>query len=51
MKKLKLLLEYIKLKHKGYTKEERYFMYAIKGLITFEEYEKYFDNKIMKGGE
>ena len=38
MKRLKLLLEYIKLKHKGYTKEERYFKYAIKGLITFEEY-------------
>ena len=49
MKKIKLLLEYIKLKHKGYTKEERYFEYAIKGHITFEEYKKYFDNKIMKG--
>lgn len=51
MKRIKLLLEFIKLKHQGYNKEERYFKYAIKGLITFEEYEKYFDNKIMKGGE
>lgn len=34
MKRLKLLLEYIKLKHQGYNKEERYFKYAIKGLIN-----------------
>lgn len=51
MKKIKLIIEFIKLKHQGYNKEERYFIYANKGLITFEEYEKYFDNKIMKGGE
>lgn len=46
MKKIKLIIEFIKLKHQGYNKEERYFKYAIKGLITFKEYEKYFDNKI-----
>ena len=51
MKRLKLLLEFIKLKHQGYNKEERYFKYAIKGLINFEQYEKFIDNKIMKGGE
>lgn len=51
MKRIKLLISYIKLKRKGYDKEDRYFKYAIDGLITFEEYEKYFDNKIMKGGE
>ena len=46
MKRLKLLLEFIKLKHQGYNKEERYFKYAIKGLITFEQYEKYFNKKV-----
>ena len=51
MKKIKLLIAYIKLKRKGYDKEYRYFKYAIDGLITFEQYEKYIDNKIMKGGE
>ena len=51
MKRLKLLLEFIKLKHQGYNKEERYFEYAIKGLINFEQYEKFFDKKVMKGGE
>ena len=51
MKRIKLLLEFIKLKYQGYNKEERYFKYAIKRLITFEEYEKFFDKKVMKGGE
>ena len=51
MKRIKLLIAYIKLKRKGYDKEQRYFKYAIDGLITFEQYEKYIDNKIMKGGE
>lgn len=52
MKRLKLLVEYIKLKHKGYTKENRMLVYAMKQYITFEEYEKYFDIKVMKeGGE
>nr|DAI41203.1 MAG TPA: hypothetical protein [Bacteriophage sp.] len=51
MKKLKIIKEYFKLKHKGYTKENRMLVYAMKQYITFDEYEKYFDNKIMKGGE
>lgn len=51
MKRIKLLLEFIKLKYQGYNKEERYFKYAIKGLINFEQYEKIIDNKVMKGGE
>ena len=51
MKRIKLLLEFIKLKYQVYSKEERYFKYAIKGLINFEQYEKFIDNKIMKGGE
>lgn len=49
MKRIKLVIAYIKLKRKGYDKEHRYFKYAIDGLITFEQYEKYIDNKIMKG--
>lgn len=40
MKKIKLLLEFIKLKYQGYNKEERYLIYAIKGLINFEQCEK-----------
>lgn len=51
MKKIKLIIEFIKLKHKGYTKENRMLVYAMKQYITFEEYEKYFDNKVIKGGE
>ena len=50
MKRIKLLLEFIKLKYQGYSKEERYFKYVIKGLINFEQYEKFFDKKVMKGG-
>lgn len=50
MKKFKLLIMFIKLKLKGLDKEHRYFNYAINGLITFEQYEKFIDNKIMKGG-
>ena len=51
MNKIKLLIAYINLKLKGYDKEYRYFKYAIDGLITFEQYEKYIDNKIMKKGD
>ena len=50
MRKIKILIEYFKLKHKGYTKENRMLVYAMKRYITFEEYEKYFDKKVMKGG-
>lgn len=35
MKRIKLLLEFIKLKHQGYNKEERYFKYAINGAYKF----------------
>lgn len=52
MKKLKRIVQIIKyyliLKKKGYNKEQRYFEYAIKRLITFEQYEKYLDNRIFK---
>ena len=48
MKRLKLLVEYIKLKHKGYTKENRMLVYAMKQYITFDEYEKYFDKHISR---
>ena len=51
MRKLKLLLNSIKLIIAGYTKIERMTIYAEEGLITFEEYEKYFDNKVKKGDE
>lgn len=50
MKRIKLLIEFIKLKHQGYNKEERYFKYAINGLINFEQYEKFIDKKVTKGG-
>ena len=48
MKRLKLLIEFIKLKHKGYNKDARYFKYAVNGLIKFEEYEKYIDKEILR---
>lgn len=52
MRKIKRIVQIIKyyliLKKKGYDKEQRYFEYAIKGLITFEQYEKYIDNRIFK---
>lgn len=46
MKRIKLMLEFIKLKYQGYNKEERYFKYAIKGLINFEQYEKFIGSSI-----
>jgi hypothetical protein len=49
MRKLKILLKSIKLILAGYTKIERMTIYAEFGLITFEDYEKYFDNKVKKG--
>lgn len=48
IKKIKLLKLYITLKKKGYNKEKRYFIYATQGLLTFEEYENFIDNYIMK---
>ena len=49
MRKIKILIEYFKLKHKGYTKENRMLVYVMKRYITFDEYEKYYYNKVMKG--
>lgn len=51
MRKLKIFLKAINLIISGYTKIERMTIYAEEGLITFEEYEKYFDNKVKKGDE
>lgn len=51
MKRIKLLLEFIKLKHQGYNKEERYLKYASKGLINIEQYKKFIDKRVMKWGE
>ena len=51
MKRIKLLIAYIRLKIHGYNKSDRYFYYAVHNLITFEQYGKYIDNKIMKGGK
>lgn len=51
MKKLKkmfkLFIRYLELKKKGYNKERRMLDYAINNIITFEQYEKYFDKRIM----
>lgn len=55
MRKIKLLLRRFKLyrefKKKGYSKDLRYTQYVLYGVMGFDEYEKYFDNKIMKGGK
>lgn len=55
MRKIKLLLKrfklYKELKKQGYSKDLRYTQYVLYGVMGFEEYEKYFDKKIMKGGE
>ena len=42
---LKLLKRYLQLKKKGYNKEMRMIDYAINNIITFEQYEKYFNKK------
>lgn len=47
-KKFKL---YLNLKHNKANKYTRMLNYAIYGYITFEQYEKYLDNYIKKGGE
>lgn len=49
MKKIKILIEYFKLKNKGYTKENRMLVYAMKQYITLEQYKEFIDNKLMKG--
>ena len=48
MKKIKLIIEFIKLKYKGYNKENRMLYYAINNIITFEQYNNYFDKKVKK---
>lgn len=49
MRKLKQLYWYFKLKKQGYTKQMRIVVYAMRGLITFEEYEKIIEKKNNKG--
>ena len=55
MGKLKKLFRryklYRKLKKQGLDKDLRYTQYVLYGVMGFEEYEKYFDKKVMKGGE
>ena len=48
--KLKLITAYLKLKKEGYDKKYRRLYYATNNLITFEQYEKYSDKIIRKGG-
>lgn len=48
-KLLKRYLLYRKLKREGISKDLRMIRYATEGLITFEQYEKYYDNKVKKG--
>ena len=48
MKKIKLIIEFIKLKYKRYNKEMRMVDYAINNIITFEQYEKYFNKKVKR---
>lgn len=43
---LKLLKRYLQLKKKGYNKEMRMVDYAINNIITFEQYDKYFNKKV-----
>lgn len=43
---LKLFIRYLQLKKKGYNKEMRMLDYAINNIITFEQYDKYFNKKV-----
>lgn len=45
-KMLKLFIRYLQLKKKGYNKEMRMVDYAINKIITFEQYDKYFNKKV-----
>ena len=55
MRKIKKLFKRLKLyfilKKKGLSKDLRYTEYVLYGVMGFEEYQKYFDKKVMKGGE
>lgn len=45
-KKIKLYFEF---KKQGLNKDFRYTQYVLYGVMSYEEYEKYFDKKVMKG--
>lgn len=50
--KLRRLKLYFKLRKEGFRKKDlRYYQYVIYGVMSFEEYEKYLDKKIMKEGK
>ena len=51
MRKLKRIFIYVKMKLQGHSKDVIYTTLVFKNLMTFEEYEKYFDKRIIKGGE
>lgn len=55
MRKIKKLFKRLKLyfrfKKRDYQKDLRYTEYVLYGVMDFEEYQKYFDKKVMKGGE
>ena len=46
LKRLKL---YFRFKKEGLSKDLRYTEYVLYGVMSFEEYQKYFDKKVMKG--
>ena len=48
MRKLKRIFIYVKMKLQGHSKDVIYETLVFKNLMTFEEYEKYFDKRIMK---
>lgn len=55
MRKIKNLFKRLKLyfifKKERLSKDLRYTEYVLYGVMGFEEYQKYFDKKVMKGGE
>lgn len=48
IRKIKRFKRYLELKIQGYNKEERMRIYALEGLITFDEYDKYLTKKWKK---
>ena len=48
MKKIKMFKAYFKLKKRKYNKHMRMVYYAMNNIITFNEYEKYFDKRIRR---
>lgn len=51
LKRLKRLKLYFRFKKEGLSKDLRYTEYVLYGVMGFEEYQKYFDKKVKKGGE